>query len=84
MSGIRSFLEEVLKLRINADKSAVARPWKRKFLGYSVTRTARVGCGSRRRACRRLTQKVRELMRQGRGRTLTRTIETLNPCCGAG
>jgi RNA-directed DNA polymerase len=37
MNGIRTFLEEALKLRINPEKSAVARPWERKFLGYSVT-----------------------------------------------
>ena len=28
MSGIRAFLEDVLRLRINPDKSAVARPWE--------------------------------------------------------
>src|ERR1700733_56506 len=37
MSGVRVFLEEVLHLRLNAAKSAVARPWVRKFLGFSVT-----------------------------------------------
>ena len=37
MRGIRAFLEEVLRLRVNAAKSAVARPWERTFLGYSVT-----------------------------------------------
>ena len=37
MQGIRAFLEEVLHLRMNAAKSAVARPWERKFLGFSFT-----------------------------------------------
>jgi group II intron reverse transcriptase/maturase len=37
MGGVRAFLEGVLKLCINPEKSAVARPWGRKFLGYSVT-----------------------------------------------
>ena len=37
MQGVRTFLEEALKLRINTDNSAVARPWERKFLGFSVT-----------------------------------------------
>ena len=32
MNGIRVFLEVTLKLRINGEKSAVARPWERKFL----------------------------------------------------
>lgn len=37
MAKITAFLEQRLKLKVNADKSAVARPWQRKFLGYSVT-----------------------------------------------
>jgi hypothetical protein len=37
MSGVRAFLEDVLHLRINPAKSAVARPWNRKFLGYTFT-----------------------------------------------
>ena len=28
---------ERLRLKVNRAKSAVARPWRRKFLGYSVT-----------------------------------------------
>ena len=30
-------LESRLRLKVNAEKSAVARPWERKFLGYSMT-----------------------------------------------
>ena len=37
MDGVTKFLWERLKLTVNAAKSAVARPWGRKFLGYSVT-----------------------------------------------
>ena len=33
MAEITAFLEQRLKLKVNADKSAVARPWQRKFLG---------------------------------------------------
>jgi retron-type reverse transcriptase len=35
MQGVRTFLEEALKLRVNTEKSVVARPWERKFLGFS-------------------------------------------------
>jgi len=79
MSGVRTFLEGALKLRVNAEKSAVARPWERKFLGYSVTaqRETRLRIASA--SVQRLTQKVRDLMRAGRGRSLARTIEDLNP-----
>ena len=37
MVSVTRFLEERLKLRVNAAKSAVDRPWRRRFLGYSVT-----------------------------------------------
>jgi len=79
MSGIRTFLEDVLKLRVNTEKSAVARPWERKFLGFSVTvhRESRLRIAPA--SVQRLRQKVRDLMRAGRGRSLARTIEDLNP-----
>ena len=79
MSGIRIFLEEVLHLRVNERKSAVARPWGRKFLGYSVTTHRETRLRIAPESVRRLTAKVRELMRKGRGRSLPQTIETLNP-----
>jgi retron-type reverse transcriptase len=37
MASLERFLEKRLRLKVNREKSAVARPWKRKFLGYSVT-----------------------------------------------
>jgi RNA-directed DNA polymerase len=37
MQRLTGFLERRLKLQVNASKSAVARPWQRKFLGYSMT-----------------------------------------------
>ena len=35
MDSVTRFLEKRLKLKVNAAKSAVDRPWKRKFLGYT-------------------------------------------------
>ncbi|MGB4065523.1 MAG: reverse transcriptase domain-containing protein, partial [Azonexus sp.] len=37
MASLTRFLSEKLKLTVNAAKSAVASPWERKFLGYSLT-----------------------------------------------
>ncbi len=37
MASLERFLEKRLRLRVNRSKSAVDRPWKRKFLGYTVT-----------------------------------------------
>jgi RNA-directed DNA polymerase len=79
MRGVRVFLEEVLHLRVNAEKSAVARPWARKFLGFSFTahREARLRVAPE--SVQRLMQRVRERVRGGRGRSLGHTIEDLNP-----
>lgn len=35
MKSITRFIEEKLKLKVNKEKSAVDRPWKLKFLGFS-------------------------------------------------
>jgi len=79
MQGIRTYLEEVLRLRINTAKSAVARPWERVFLGYSFTahRESRLRIAPR--SVRRFRQRVRALLRTGRGRSLSWIIETLKP-----
>src|SRR5512136_2865708 len=37
MESLTRFLEQKLRLKVNQEKSAVDRPWKRKFLGYSMT-----------------------------------------------
>lgn len=41
MESHRNFLEERLKLKINEQKSAVDRPWKLKFLGFSMYKALR-------------------------------------------
>jgi RNA-directed DNA polymerase len=79
MRGIRAYLEEVLRLRINPAKSAVARPWSRTFLGYSVTAHRRPRLRIAAASVQRLRQRIRAQMRRGRGRSLAHTIEDLNP-----
>jgi hypothetical protein len=37
MESITRFISLQLKLTVNQQKSAVARPWRRKFLGFSFT-----------------------------------------------
>jgi len=75
LKSLTIFLERRLRLKVNAEKSAVARPWARKFLGYSFTsqRESRlkVAPGS----VQRLKEKLRGIFRRGRGRNLKRLIE---------
>jgi RNA-directed DNA polymerase len=79
MAAITAFLERRLQLKVNAEKSAVARPWRRKFLGYSMTwhRKPRLKIAEPSR--KRFAQKVRKALRAGQGQSLKRVIEDLNP-----
>ena len=79
MAAITAFLERRLKLKVNADKSAVARPWQRKFLGYSMTWHRKPKLRIAEPSRKRFAEKVRKTLRAGRGRSLTRVIEDLNP-----
>jgi RNA-directed DNA polymerase len=80
MTRTRAYLERVLKLRVNEAKSAVARPSTRKFLGYRVAvRQGQAHIRVAPESIQRLIDRVRALLRQGRGWSLARTIQTLNP-----
>lgn len=80
MASITRFVEQQLKLRVNRDKSAVARPWQRKFLGYTFSwhRKARIRVAKA--SIKRLKSNLKVLFRKGRGRNLQRFIQQeLNP-----
>ncbi len=79
MRAMTAFLERRLKLQVNADKSAVARPWARKFLGYSLTWHKQPKLRIAPQSRQRFMDKIRKLMRVCRGKSLQQTIEALNP-----
>lgn len=79
LASITQFLEHKLKLRVNAEKSAVARPWDRKFLGYSMTVHKRPRLKAAPQSVERLKAKLRMLFRKGRGRNIRRFIAELAP-----
>jgi RNA-directed DNA polymerase len=78
MAQITQFVEYKLSLRVNRDKSACARPWQRKFLGYSMTAQKQTRVSTASESLKRLRCKVRERLRTVRGRRLDRTIGSLN------
>lgn len=79
MQAITAFLEQRLKLTVNAVKSAVARPWERKFLGYSMTWHQRPKLKIAFQSRKRLEERIRQMQRQARGQSLKQIIEKLNP-----
>ena len=79
MVSITRFLADTLKLTVNAAKSAVARPWERKFLGYSLTWHKAPKLKIAPTSLKRLEDKIREVLKGARGRSLTKVIDELNP-----
>lgn len=79
MASISRFLADKLKLTVNATKSAVAPPWKRKFLGYSLTWHKAPRLRIAPTSLKRQEDKIREVLQGARGRSLTKVIAELNP-----
>jgi RNA-directed DNA polymerase len=79
MASLTRFIERRLKLQVNAQKSAVARPWQRSFLGFTVTDEVQPRRRIADKALARFKDKVRALTRRHRGVSLGRMIADLNP-----
>src|SRR6201987_2502011 len=79
MAEVTAFLEQRLKLKVNADKSAVARPWQRKFLGSSLTWHRKPKLKIAPTSRQRLGEKIREIVAGNASRNLPATIAALNP-----
>ena len=79
MDSVSKFLEKRLRLKVNKKKSLVDRPWRRAFLGYSVTWGQNPRLKVALPSVKRLKGKLRNSFRQGRGRNLQRVVEDVNP-----
>ena len=78
--SVTLFLSNRLKLKVNEAKSAVDRPWKRKFLGYTMTWNKEPKLRASKQAIGKLKDTLRAIFRRGRGRNIGRLImEELNP-----
>ena len=67
MKGVSQFITRKLKLKVNEQKSAVSRPSKRKFLGFSFIWRREPKRRLAPKAVARFEQRVRELTRRTRG-----------------
>lgn len=76
MDSVTRLIEESLRLTVNARKSAVDRPWNRKFLGFTLNRRTK-GLKVAEVAIDKLKDKLRELSRRTRGHRLETIIEEL-------
>ena len=84
MESITRFITTKLKLKVNEQKSAVARPWERKFLGFSFTSAGDTKTADRAESGGPVQGADRELTRRTRGVSIRKMAEELARICGDG
>jgi RNA-directed DNA polymerase len=77
MKSVTRFITEQLKLKVNEDKSAVARPQERKFLGFSFTDGPEVKRAIAPKTLERFKDRIRKITRQAKGVSMESTVEQL-------
>jgi RNA-directed DNA polymerase len=78
MESLTGFLARCLKLKVNEEKSAVARPWRRKFLGFSFTGGRKPKRRIAAESLKRFRRRVRVLTRRTRGISIEQMVEELS------
>lgn len=78
MESITCFIESTLKLKVNREKSDVGRPWKRKFLGFSVTSHKKPKVRVAKESIQRIKKRIRELTSRSKPIPMNTRIERLN------
>ena len=77
MESVTHFITQRLKLKVNQTKSAVARPWERKFLGFSFTREREPRRRIAPKAIARFQERIRELTCRTRGISLPQMVKEI-------
>jgi RNA-directed DNA polymerase len=78
MESVSRFIEKKLRLEVNREKSAVGRPWERKYLGFCLTNSRKnPKIRIHWKTIKRFKQRVREITARRRGRSLTQVIGEL-------
>ena len=78
MASIQRFIEGKLRLKVNEKKSAVDRPWKRKFLGFSFTSSKEPKVRIAKESLKRMKKKVREITSRKMPYPMEYRIQKLN------
>jgi RNA-directed DNA polymerase len=78
MNSVTSFIEKKLKLKVNLDKSAVDRPWRRKFLGFSFTIHKEPKVRIAKESVKRMKNKIREITSRKKPYSLEYRIKKIN------
>jgi len=77
MESVTHFITHRLKLKVNQEKSAVAQPRQRKFLGFSFTSEREPRRRIAPKAIARFKERIREQTQRTRGISLTQMVKDL-------
>jgi len=78
MASVQRFIENKLRLKVNEKKSAVDRPWKRKFLGFSFTMSKEPKVRIAKESIKRMKKKIREITSRKKPYPMEYRIQRLN------
>ena len=78
MKSVKRFVEGKLRLKVNEKKSAVDRPWKRKFLGFSFTSSREPKVRIAKESIKRVKKKIREITSRKMPYPMEYRIQRLN------
>ncbi|MCL6615766.1 MAG: group II intron reverse transcriptase/maturase [Anoxybacillus ayderensis] len=78
MASVQRFIERKLRLKVNEKKSAVDRPWKRKFLGFSFIDAEEPKIRVAKESLKRMKKKVREITSRKMPYPMEYRIQKLN------
>jgi RNA-directed DNA polymerase len=79
MESVSRFIEKKLRLKINRQKSAVGRPWDRKYLGFCMTNSRKAPkIRIHWKTIKRFKERVRKITARRRGRSISQVIRELN------
>ncbi|RHB51886.1 group II intron reverse transcriptase/maturase [Exiguobacterium sp. AM39-5BH] len=78
MRSETSYIEGKLKLKVNGNKSAVDRPWRRKFLGFSFTKHREPKVRIAKASVNRMKDKIRDITSRKRPYSMEVRIQKLN------
>lgn len=78
MAGVQRFVEGRLKLKVNVQKSAVDRPWRRKFLGFSFTINKEPRIRLAPTIIKQFKDRIHKLTSRSNGQSMEHRIRLLN------
>ncbi|GAA3351105.1 group II intron reverse transcriptase/maturase [Deinococcus persicinus] len=78
IASVQRFFERTLRLKVNESKSAVDRPWNRKFLGFSFSYHKEPKVRVAKTSLQRMKKKIREITSRKMPFPLEYRIEKLN------